>query len=94
MIPNALSRLPNTTASEIANAAQDPDVDELNALYACAYTTTTLVKLSPKLRQEMLDNYKKNPAWNKVLVTLKANELSDPEDEATLPFLRDQNKLI
>ena len=92
VVPDALSRLPNTAASE-ANSLQHSDAGELDALYACAYTTTTLVELSPELRQQLVDGYQKDSSWRKVLQTLEVNEEAG-ENAVRLPFLRDREGLI
>ena len=92
VVPDALSRLPNTAASDAA-ASQAADAGELDALYACAYATTTLVELSPELRHQMLDGYQKDSSWRKVLQTLEANDATG-ENAANLGFMRSDDGLI
>ena len=53
LVPDALSRLPETAAAEVES---DRDkIGELDALYDCAYQATSLVELSPELQQQMRD---------------------------------------
>ena len=91
VVPDALSRLPNTASSEVSSSQHD--AGELDALYACAYTATTLVKLSPELRQQMIEGYQKDSSWSKIARTLEANDATG-ENAARLPFSRDKEGLI
>ena len=91
VVPDALSRLPSSDSSASEKSASD--AGELDALYACAYTSTTLVELSPELKQQMIDGYQKDSAWKKVLQTLKSNEEAG-ENAAKLPFVRNKDGLI
>lgn len=61
-MPNALSRLFNPAAKEAASRCRDDIVGELDALHGYAYITTSLVELSPDLRKQLLDDYKKDSA--------------------------------
>ena len=93
IVPDALSRLPNTAAAATAvteaSSCQHPADGELEVLYGYAYTATCLVELSPELRQQLLDGYRKDSAWSKVLDILDVNE-KEGENAALLPFLRDE----
>lgn len=93
IVPDALSRLSNPAAKEAASRCRDDIVGELDALHGYAYTTTSLVELSPDLRKQLLDGYKKDSAWVKISKTLDANKEAG-ENAAQLPFSRDGEGLI
>ena len=93
IVPDALSRLPNSAATAEAVSCQHPTDGELDVLYGHAYTAASLVELSSKLRQQLIDGYQKDSAWSKVLATLEANEKAE-ENAASLPFLRDEAGLV
>ena len=90
VVPDALSRL--DAAIGDAEYAQKSEEGVLDALQGFAYTTTALVELSPELRQELIEGYAKDPAWDKVLKVLEENEKLG-ENAATLSFER-ENGLI
>ena len=90
VVPDALSRL--DAAMGDAEYAQKSGEGVLDALQGFAYTTTALVEISPELRQELIEGYAKDPAWDKTLKVLEENEKLG-ENAATLSFERD-NGLI
>ncbi len=87
IIPDALSRLPQK------NTELDYSTGQLDALWAHAYSTTVLVEMSSELKERILDGYKDDPDWTRLLEVLKNNDDAG-EDAANLPFYRGTDGLI
>ncbi len=59
VVPDTLSRLSNSAAAKAASRESQEADSELDALYGYVYTISTLVELSPELRQQLLKGYRK-----------------------------------
>ncbi len=88
IIPDALSRLPHNGPHEIDEAE-----GQLDTLWVHAYATTALVEMAPEFKERILQGYQDDPAWLRILDTLKANDDAD-EDAAKLPFYLSNDGLI
>ncbi len=88
IIPDALSRLPHNGPYKINKAE-----GQLNTLWAYTYATTALVEMAPEFKERILQGYQDDPAWLRILDTLKANDNAD-EDAAKLPFYLSNDRLI
>ena len=87
IVPDALSRLQPITSKT------DDLEGELDSLWAHAYTVTTLVEMSPELKTRLLEGYKSDPKWAKIIEVLDNNENAG-EDAAKLPFIRGNDSLF
>lgn len=92
IVPDALSRLPNSASTDAASSQHDAE-GELDMLHGYAYTITSLVELNPELRKRILDGYQEDWAWRRILRILEANEKAG-ENATSLPFSRDDDGLI
>ena len=87
VVPDALSRLrPN-------NVEADHSEGELDALWAHAYTVSTLVEMSTELKANLLQAYATDPFWVRVSEVLDNNDAAG-EDAAKLPFFRGTDGLF
>ena len=91
MVPDTLLRL--DAAIGDTKYSQKTKEGVLDALQGFAYTTTSLVELSPELRQEIMKGYKNDLAWNKTLSVLKENKKLG-ENAASLSFERDDGLIF
>ena len=87
IVPDALSRLPRI------DSKRDDSEGVLDTLWTHAYNTTVLVEMSDEFRTRMLEGYRKDSAWKKVIEVLDKNEQKG-NNAAKLPFFRDEKGLI
>ena len=88
VVSNALSRLATNNVLESVLQKSFTNEDELNALFIMF-----LIEINVDFKQRILNNYKSDLNWQRVIFVLEANDNYD-ENVATLSFYKEKNDLI